>query len=125
MRSMKYGRIYISPANSLHPDCYGSYLFGYDEFKSDLSFLGGNPYLNYLPEEKVRYYCSMLRIFNFLNSRPFHFALLLYTVGQKPLDILKAMVADLSEEFVLTATIEPFEEKSTTYVRKYLEFVPQ
>ena len=62
---------------SLHPDCYGSFLFGYDEFKDDWSFLGANPYLNHMPEEKVRFYCSTLRLFNFLNSRPYYLALLL------------------------------------------------
>ena len=59
---------------SLHPDCYGSFLFSYNEFKNDWSYLGGNPYLNHLPEEKVRFYCSILRLFNFLNSRPYYFA---------------------------------------------------
>ena len=66
---------------SLHPDCYGSFLFSYDEFKNDWSYLGGNPYLNHLPEEKVRFYCSILRLFNFLNSRPYYFALLLSILG--------------------------------------------
>jgi radical SAM superfamily enzyme YgiQ (UPF0313 family) len=110
---------------SLHPDCYGSFLFSYDEFKNDWSYLGGNPYLNHLPEEKVRYYCSILRLFNFLNSRPYYFALLLSILGQSPLALMKKMVAHLGEEFVLTARIENFETKSRDYVNKHLEFVPE
>jgi len=110
---------------SLHPDCYGSFLFSYDEFKDDWSFLGGNPYLNYLSEEKVRYYCSILRIFNFLNSRPHYFALLMLFRKQGPLTFIKDMVATLGEEFVLSTRIEPFETASRNYVKKYLEFIPQ
>ena len=110
---------------SLHPDSYGSFLFSYNEFKNDWSFLGCNPYLNHLPEEKVRFYCSILRLFNFLNSRPYYFALLLLILEQGPLVLIKTMVAHLDEEFVLTAKIEQFEAKSREYVNKHLEFVPE
>jgi len=109
---------------SLHPDCYGSFLFSYDHYKNDWSFLGGNPYLNHLPEEKVRFYCSILRMFNFLNSRPYYFALLLLTLKQDPLEFIKTIVAHLDEEFVLTAKIEPFEAKSRDYISKHLKYVP-
>ena len=110
---------------SLHPDCYGSFLFSYNEFKNDRSYLGGNPYLNHLPEEKVRYYCSILRLFNFLNSRPYYFALLMSILGQSPLSFVKKMVAYLDEEFVLTAEIDKFEAQSRDYLIKHLEFVPE
>ena len=70
---------------SLHPDCHGSFLFSYEEFKEDWSYLGINPYLNHLPEEKVRYFCSILRLFNFLNSRPYYLALLLKKFKLAPL----------------------------------------
>ncbi len=116
--------LYVSKY-SLHPDCYGSFLFSYNEFKNDWSFLGGNPYLNHLPEEKVRYYCSVLRLFNFLNGRPYYFALLLSVLKQGPLELIKTMVAHLDEEFVLTARIEQFEAKSREYISKHLEFVPE
>lgn len=109
---------------SLHPDCYGSFLFSYNEFKNDWSFLGSNPYLNHLPEEKVRFYCSILRLFNFLNSRPYYFALLLLTLEQGPLELIKTMVAHLDDEFVLTAKIEQFEAKSREYINKHLKYVP-
>lgn len=109
---------------SLHPDCYGSYLFRYEEFKDDWSYLSGNPYLNHLPEPQVRFYCSVLRLFNLLNSRPFYFALLLQVRGEKPLDLLKKMVAEFGEEFVLTANIEEFETVTRNYISRYLEFVP-
>lgn len=109
---------------SLHPDCYGSYLFSYDEFKDDWSYLGANPYLNHLPEEKVRFYCSILRLFNFFNSRPYYFALLLSVLGKTPLALTKKIVARLGEEFVLTARIEEFEAKARDYVAEHLEFVP-
>jgi radical SAM superfamily enzyme YgiQ (UPF0313 family) len=109
---------------SLHSDCYGSYLFGYHEFKDDWSFLGSNPYLNHLPEQKVRFYCSILRLFNFLNSRPYYFALLLMVRKMEPLALLKKMVADLGEEFVLSETVEIFEAESREYVKQFLEFVP-
>lgn len=109
---------------SIHPDCYGSYLFGHNEFKDDWSFLGGNPYLNNLPEEKVRYYCAVLRLFNFLNSRPYYFALLLRIRQEAPLAFIKNMTAHLGEEFVLSEKIEIFESKSRQYLEKYLEFVP-
>ena len=109
---------------SLHPDCYGSFLFSYDKYKNDWSFLGSNPYLNHLPEEKVRFYCSILRMFNFLNSRPFYFALLLLTLRQGPLELIKTMVGHLYEEFVLTAKIEQFEAKSKDFISKHLKFVP-
>jgi radical SAM superfamily enzyme YgiQ (UPF0313 family) len=118
------GNLHIS-RYSLHPDCYGSFLFSYDEFKNDWSFLGGNPYLNHLPEENVRFYCSILRLFNFLNSRPYHFALLQLILERSPLELIKAMVAYLDEEFVLTATIEQFETKSREYINKYLKYVPE
>jgi radical SAM superfamily enzyme YgiQ (UPF0313 family) len=110
---------------SLHPDCYGSFLFGYNEFKDDWSFLGSNPYLNHLPEKKVRYYCSILRLFNFLNSRPYYFALLMSIQKLEPLALLKKMVAHLGEEFVLSEKVEIFEVKSRDYVKNYLEFVPE
>jgi radical SAM superfamily enzyme YgiQ (UPF0313 family) len=110
---------------SLHPDCYGSFLFGYNEFKDDWSFLGSNPYLNHLPEKKVRYYCSILRLFNFLNSRPYYFALLMFIRKQEPLAFIKEMVSCLGEEFVLSEKVEIFEAKSRDYVKKYLEFVPE
>jgi radical SAM superfamily enzyme YgiQ (UPF0313 family) len=109
---------------SLHPDCYGSFLFGYNEFKNDWSYLGGNPYLNHLPEEKVRFYCSILRLYNFLNSRPYYFALLLSILGEGPLKLMKKIVARLGEEFVLTAKIEKFEAKCREYVNEHLEYVP-
>jgi len=110
---------------SLHPDCYGSFLFSYNEFKNDRSYLGGNPYLNHLPEEKVRYYCSILRLFNFLNSRPYYFVLLMSILGQSPLSFVKKMVAYLDEEFVLTAEIDKFEAQSRDYLIKHLEFIPE
>lgn len=110
---------------SLHPDCYGSHLFGYDEFKDDLSYLGGNPYLNHLPEDQVRYYCSILRLFNFLNSRPYYFALFLSEMKLSPVACMQKMVADLGEEFVLTAKIDLFEDKSRAYVLKHLPYAPE
>lgn len=110
---------------SLHPDCYGSFLFSYNEFKDDWSFLGGNPYMNHLAEDKMRYYCSVLRIFNFLNSRPHYFALLMLFKKLSPLELIKEMVTWLDEEFVLSAKIEQFEAKSRKYIKKYLEFVPR
>lgn len=110
---------------SIHPDCYGSFLFSFNEFKDDRSYLGGNPYLNFLPEEKVAYYCSILRLFNFLNSRPYYFALLLFTTGHGPLTLMMKMVAHLGEEFVLTAKIEDFETRCREYVNMYLDFVPE
>jgi len=110
---------------SLHPDCYGSFLFSHEEFKNDWSFLGANPYCNHLPEEKVRFYCSILRLFNLLNSRPYFFALLLLKLEQGPLALMKQMVANLGEEFVLTAKIDAFEEQTRAFVNKHLEFVPQ
>jgi radical SAM superfamily enzyme YgiQ (UPF0313 family) len=109
---------------SLHPDCYGSYIFGYNEFKDDWSYLGGNPYLNHLPEAKVRFYCAILRLFNFLNSRPYYFALLLLTLKEGPLALMKKMVTHLDEEFVLTARIDEFEAMSRQYVNQHLKFVP-
>ena len=110
---------------SIHPDCYGSFLFSYNEFKNDRSYLGGNPYLTHLSEDKLRYYCSILRLFNFLNSRPYYFALLFLILGQSPLAFIKNMVAHLGEEFVLTAKNEKFEAKSRDYVNNHLEFTPE
>ena len=110
---------------SLHPDCYGSYLFSYDEFKNDLSFLGSNPYLNHLSDDKARFYCSILRLFNFLNSRPYYFTLLLKTKSLAPLALMKDMVACLGEEFVLTAKIKEFETSSIDYVKNHLKNVPE
>ena len=110
---------------SMHPDCYGSYLFSYDEFKDDWSFLGGNPYLNHLPEERVRFYCSILRLFNLLNSRPYYFTLLLQNLEQGPLALMKRMATHLGEEFILTARIDEFETQVTAFVRQHLTFVPQ
>jgi radical SAM superfamily enzyme YgiQ (UPF0313 family) len=110
---------------SLHPDCYGSFLFGYNEFKNDWSFLGSNPYLNHLPEKEVRYYCSILRLFNFLNSRPYYFVLLMFIRKQEPLTFIKEMVSYLGEEFVLSEKVEIFEAKSRDYVKNYLEFIPE
>lgn len=110
---------------SLHPDCYGSYLFSHSEFKDDWSFLGGNPYLNHLPEEKIRYYCSILRLFNLLNSRPYYFASLMSILGQGPLALVKEIVAYMGEEFVLTAKVDQFEAKSREYVAKHLPFTDQ
>ncbi len=109
---------------SLHPDCYGSHIFSYDEFKGDWTFLGTNPYLNHLPEEKVRYYCSILRLYNLLNSRPYYFALLMSVLNQGPLSLVKEMVAEMGEEFVLTTKIDKFEAESRGYVAKHLEFTP-
>ena len=116
--------LYIS-RYSLHPDCYGSFLFSYDEFKNDWSYLGGNPYLTHLPEAKVRFYYSVLRLFNFLNSRPYYFALLLSILRQGPLELIKKIVTSLGEEFVLTAKIDEFEGRSRDYVNTYLKFVPE
>lgn len=118
------GSLHISDY-ALHPDCYGSYLFSHEEFKDDWTFLGGNPYLNHLPEEKVRYYCSILRLYNFLNSRPFYFAQLLATLGEGPLELVKKMVASLGEEFVLSAKIEAFELQSREYIGRHLEYTPE
>ena len=106
-------------------DCYGSYLFSYDEFKDDWSFLGGNPYLNNLLEEKVRYYCSILRLFNLLNSRPYYFALLLSKLKETTLGLMKKMVSHLGEEFVLTAKIKEFEARSRDFVKLHLDFTPE
>jgi hypothetical protein len=63
-------------------------------------------------------------MFNFLNSRPYYFALLLLTLKQEPLELIKTMVNHLDEEFVLTAKIEHFEAKSKEYVNKHLKYVP-
>ena len=110
---------------AFHPDCYGSHLFNYDAFKNDLSLLGCNPYLNHFTEDKARFYCSVLRLFNFLNSRPYYFALLLKLTAQAPLALMKDMVSCLGEHFVLSAKIEEFEAKSKNYVNKHLRFVPE
>ncbi|MFO8112342.1 MAG: hypothetical protein R6T92_07530 [Desulfosalsimonadaceae bacterium] len=99
-------------------------MFSHDEFKDDWSFLGSNPYINHLPEEQVRYYCSILRLFNFLNSRPYFFALLMRVQNKTPLALLKKMADSLGEEFVLSEKIEGFETKSRDYVKQYLDFVP-
>jgi hypothetical protein len=110
---------------SLHPDCYGSHIFSHEKFKDDWTFLGGNPYLNHLSEEKVRYYCSLLRLFNLLNSRPYYFALLMLVLKEGPLALVKKMVAHLGEEFVLSAKIDKFESKSRDYVAAHLTFTPE
>jgi radical SAM superfamily enzyme YgiQ (UPF0313 family) len=110
---------------ALHPDCYGSYLFGYEEYKNDFSHLGGNPYLTHLPEDRVRYNCSILRLFNFLNSRPYYFALLLSILRKSPLDLVKKMITYLGEEFVLSAKITAFEAKSREFIMKHLDFTPE
>lgn len=110
---------------SLHPDCYGSYIFGYSQYKDDWSYLGINPYLNHLPEEKVRYYCSILRLFNFLNNRPFYLALLMMNLKLSPLALMKKMASQLDEEFVLTANIYDFEGKARNYIKNHLDFVPE
>lgn len=110
---------------SLHPDCYGSHLFRYDEYKDDLSYLGGNPYLNHLPEDRVRYYCSILRLFNFLNSRPYYFALFLSEIKLSPLACMQKMAADLGKELVLTAKIDVFEDRSRAYVLEHLPYAPE
>ena len=110
---------------SLQADCYGSFIFGHDQFKDDWSFLGLNPYLNHLPEEKVRFYCSVLRLFNFFNSRPYYLALLLSRFGQSPLGLMRAVAARLGDEFVLTARIEDFEAQCRSYAAEYLAFVPE
>jgi len=109
---------------ALHPDCYGSFLFSHEEFKNDMSYLGGNPYLTHLPEAKVRFYYSVLRLYNLLNSRPYHFARLLSILRQGPLEAIKNMVESLGEECVLTAKIDEFEMSSREYLKKYLQFVP-
>lgn len=110
---------------SIHPDCYGSFLFSYDEFKNDWSYLGGNPYLNRLSEGKGRFYCTTLRIFNLLNSRPYYFGLLLMTLEQRPLALMKTMVSHLGEEFVLNAKIEEFEKKCKDFINAHLDFIPE
>ena len=109
---------------SIHPDCYGSYTFSYEEFKDDWSYLGVNPYLNHLPEEKVRKYCSTLRLFNLLNSRPYFFALLLFLMKETPLALVNKMIAHLGEEFVLTSKIKEFESASKDFVKLHLDNVP-
>jgi radical SAM superfamily enzyme YgiQ (UPF0313 family) len=110
---------------SLHSDCYGSYLFSYNEFKDDWSFLGNNPYINHLSEDRVRYYCSILRVFNLLNNRPYYFALLLFILKMKPLAFIKNMLNHLGEELVLSEKVEIFEARSIDYIKQYLEFVPE
>jgi len=75
--------------HSAHPDCYGSYLFNHENFKDDWSFLGTNPYLSHLSDEEAAYYCSLLRLFNFLNSRPYFFSLLMQAQKLGPLALLK------------------------------------
>ena len=109
---------------SIHPDCYGSYLFSYEQFKDDWTFLGGNPYLNLLPDDMVAYYCSILRLFNFLNSRPFYFALLLSSIGKSPIDAMKDMEMYLDREFVVNARVEEFEARAREYVNMHLGFTP-
>jgi hypothetical protein len=109
---------------SIHPDCYGSYLFSHEQFKDDWTFLGANPYLNLLPDDQVAYYCSVLRLFNFLNSRPFYFMLLLSASGKSPLDFLKEMEKHLDREFVLSSTVEEFEIKNREFISRHLGFAP-
>ncbi|HSO20361.1 MAG TPA: radical SAM protein [Desulfosarcina sp.] len=111
--------------HSLHPDCHGSYLFAYEHYKDDWSFLGANPYLNHLPEDRLRYYCAILRLFNFLNSRPFYFAQLLSTLQKSPLTLVERMAAHLGEEFVLTAKIKAFEQEARAFVARYLAYTPE
>ena len=110
---------------SLHPDCYGSYLFSYEQFKNDWSFLGVNPYLNHLPDKRVRHNCSVLRLFNFLNCHPFYFAVLLSITKKEPLEFTRGMVGHLGEEFVLTATIHEFEDAASRHVASYLDCSPE
>lgn len=118
------GRLHIS-RYALHPDCYGSFLFGYEQFKDDWSFLGVNPYLNHLPEARVRYYCAVLRIFNFLNSRPLYLALLLSITETSPLEFTEKAAKALGDEFVLTATIEVFESEAIRYAATFLDYTPE
>jgi radical SAM superfamily enzyme YgiQ (UPF0313 family) len=110
---------------SAHPDCHGSYLFNYDFYKDDWSFLGANPYLSHLSEEQAGYYCSILRLFNFLNSRPYFYVLLMQVRGLGPLALLKEMAAQLGEEFVLSAKVDSFEQRSREYVQMHLDFIPK
>jgi radical SAM superfamily enzyme YgiQ (UPF0313 family) len=110
---------------ALHPDCYGSYLFSYEHFKDDWTFLGVNPYLNHLPEEKVRYYCSVLRIFNFLNSRPFHLAVMLFKTDMGPLEFVELMVNKIGDEFTLTAINTAFELELLEQIHPYLKHIPE
>ena len=99
-------------------------MFSYDKFKDDWSYLGVNPYLNHLPENLVRYYCSVLRLFNFLNSRPFYFALLISVVKKNHLKLTKQMVAHLGEEFVLTANIKELKMKQRVMLLLILGILP-
>mgnify|MGYP004701713719 CR=1 FL=1 len=119
-----FDQLYISKY-SVHPDCYGSYLFRYENFKDDWSFLGTNPYISHLPEQEAGYYCSILRLFNFMNSRPYYFALLMQKQKVGPLELLHRMSDQLGEALVLEATIDRFEERCRDYVKERLGFVPQ
>lgn len=100
-------------------------MLSYNEFKDDWSFLGCNPYLNHLSEDKVRFYCSILRIFNFLNSRPFFLALLLLLAEKTPLELIRNIADILDEEVVLTAKIKDFETEARKHISMYLDYTPE
>jgi radical SAM superfamily enzyme YgiQ (UPF0313 family) len=124
-----------------HHDSFGSYLFGLNDFVREHWRTVINPFVTHLPEEKVRYYHSTLRVFNFLNARPYllaaiisprqldarntirllfsdprrFFSVLQLRAQRTPLALARYLVLQLGEDVVLHTGHEQFEQLFRDY----------
>jgi radical SAM superfamily enzyme YgiQ (UPF0313 family) len=128
-----------------HHDSYGSHLFGLNDFSRRHWDKVPNAYITHLPENRVRYYYSVLRIFNFLNMRPFLFAYLLsrkklnasllagfvktlfsspsrslrlwrLSRQKSPLDLVRFLVREIGRNRILETSVEEFKAVFTGFM---------
>lgn len=104
----------------LHHDSYGTYLFGLNDFVRQNWAHVFNPFVTHLPVARQRFYYSSLRLFNFWNARPLCLARAVQAHEGRALPALRGIVAELGEEFVLTARIEEFEARAADAVGRLL-----
>ncbi len=106
---------------SVHDDTIGTHIFALDDFMRKYYHVILNPYVTFLKEEKVVYYYSILRLFNFLVFRPYFFTLILEFQQSNIIKFLVLIVEKLGREFVLTACKTEFNTKASALLNSYLK----
>ena len=79
-----------------------------------------NSFVTHLDENKVLYYCPIIRLFNFLNARPFHLAWCLAHKKESLLGFLCDLRDKLGTEFLLKANMQELENRISDMLNSHL-----
>lgn len=96
-----------------YEESINSELFGFNEFIQRHWKHMTSPYITHLDEEKISFIVAVLRIFNFVNARPFQVAWILERKNVSLLRLLRDIVNKIGIDKVLNPNMQELEQDLT------------